>query len=873
MDKITVLTHPTNRLAKLWKQDGSIAAYDNAKYYRLQQIEVADIHELSKLLTKLEKKPRSCIIRGEFVGVERSKQEDPEYEEGSVRRITENFNDRPLHTVLIEVDDFTPMMADPVGDPIDAITEFVESELPKCFHKASYHWQLSNSAGHEKYDGHLKVHLWFWLKTPYTSSQLLAWVRHSNIKIDASVMNPVQIHYTSNPVFEDGVVDPVPVRSGFVQGHDEVELTIPEEALNNSAVVGGRRHKLNLAAEKDPVARMIVNKGMLKSMRQDGGMNIVCPREHLHTGGSGETSTIYYPNNTGGYVVGNFKCLHSHCVDAKRGDFLEALGYTDPDEDIESELFTGVEEAPIEGQLVENEESLLKKWLNRIEGTSNPDNLRESICKRISQDSKINFAEREIIAQAISKKTKALGVPMRLDIIRKMVELSRDAKDDEKPEAPEWMKDYVYVTSVDKFYRFDSDEWLTAQGFNAKFTRFVPMDENGNRMAASHYALTVYQMPTVRRGIYMPTVDAKIFQFQGEDAVNLYRPSTVPQAVKSLTKEDKEDIEFVRKHIDMICDGREFVTRHLTQWLAHNVQHPGVKIRWSPIIKGIQGDGKSQLANVLRVAMGTENVRDVSPKVLHTDFNGYAEGACVNSLEEIKMTGHNRHDVLNALKPLVTNDVIPIHRKGQDEYNAMNVTNYVAFTNYADALPLESEDDRRWFVVFTPFNSLGELTLKTGDNQAYFDNLDRIIRNKGGVLRKWLMDVPLDGFNPNGRAPHTEEKVTMVMNSQSDIEQIVLDIIKEGCAGVSVDVLSSHELTRAVREAGHDTDFNNGRRISQILMKLGYKKQVGKAASRVKWNGQLHWIWVKNTSNFKSIDQIREALNKTLAEVEFGLDD
>ncbi|WP_171252735.1 hypothetical protein, partial [Acinetobacter baumannii] len=42
------------------------------------------------------------------------------------------------------------------------------------------------------------------------------------------VFNTVQIHYTASPIFERGIDDPVPVRSGFVEGlfGDVVSLEI-----------------------------------------------------------------------------------------------------------------------------------------------------------------------------------------------------------------------------------------------------------------------------------------------------------------------------------------------------------------------------------------------------------------------------------------------------------------------------------------------------------------------------------------------------------------------------------------------------------------------------------------------------------------------
>ncbi|MFE8348313.1 MAG: hypothetical protein ABGU97_11295 [Xylella fastidiosa subsp. multiplex] len=36
-DSITVLKHPVNTLAKTWRADGSVKAYDNAKFFQVEQ--------------------------------------------------------------------------------------------------------------------------------------------------------------------------------------------------------------------------------------------------------------------------------------------------------------------------------------------------------------------------------------------------------------------------------------------------------------------------------------------------------------------------------------------------------------------------------------------------------------------------------------------------------------------------------------------------------------------------------------------------------------------------------------------------------------------------------------------------------------------
>lgn len=229
-DTIAVLHHAKYQLAKLWKADGSILAYDenNPKTFRLEEARVANIEELSALLTRIETDSQACVIRGRYVGDEIACREPDArtLRKGQVFRRKSSFADQPLHSVLIEVDDFTPVASDPVTEPVDAIGEYIAT-LPEPFKSASFHWQLSNSAGHPKKKGKLKVHLWFWLATPRTSAELKAWAKAIELPADKAVLDEVQIHYTAAPMFEDGVVDPVPARSGFVRGErDVVELDI-----------------------------------------------------------------------------------------------------------------------------------------------------------------------------------------------------------------------------------------------------------------------------------------------------------------------------------------------------------------------------------------------------------------------------------------------------------------------------------------------------------------------------------------------------------------------------------------------------------------------------------------------------------------------
>lgn len=314
-DFISILTHAVNPATKTWKTNGEIVAAEDVKYFTHRLHRVEGITELSDLLTSLEKQTKSQLIRGSFVGSAVAQQRDPEFQKGKVRRANDYFDDQPLHTVLIDIDGYH-----------GTIDEFIRVRLPHEFHDVSYHWQFSSSMGHHsKAAEGMRAHVWFWLDSSLTSAQLKAYAKEVSLPADMALFQPVQAHYTANPIFEPGCVDPIDVRSGFVEGIvDTVHLTVSEQAM--AAIPGAAPAQVLLdIAESDPVLISMQDRGMVISKARDA-YNIVCPYDDEHSGKTADSSTQYFLANTGGHSQSHFKCLHASCEGRMRSEFLHALG-------------------------------------------------------------------------------------------------------------------------------------------------------------------------------------------------------------------------------------------------------------------------------------------------------------------------------------------------------------------------------------------------------------------------------------------------------------------------------------------------------------------------------------------------------------------
>jgi Family of unknown function (DUF5906)/Primase C terminal 2 (PriCT-2) len=501
-----------------------------------------------------------------------------------------------------------------------------------------------------------------------------------------------------------------------------------------------------------------------------------------------------------------------------------------------------------------------RKWKEVIEAADDDFRLRENICPQIAKDHALGVDERMQLADLLFVRFKTLGAKLPIASCRKLIEQRKPRKQAEDITRPAWAKDWVYVTDEDQFYRTDSEEWLSMQGFRAKFNRLSIGDQDGN-VDAARDALDNLEIPTVTRPLYLPWA-GPMFDHDGVACVNTYRPSSVPLPADKITPRGQLAIDAVKRHMGLLFNGRSEVVETIMSWIAHNVQKPGIKIRWAPLIKGVQGDGKTLLGTLVTSVMGQANVKNVSPHALASTFTSWAEGSCVAVLEEVRIIGHNRYDIFNALKPYITNDMVPIVGKGSNEKGScVNVTNYMGFTNFNDALPMD-DGDRRWMVIFSPFADIAELAAAVGgDSEAYFNSLFELITSQRADLRRFFLDYPIAAsFRPNGKAPHTEEREMMIGMSMSDDEAALRHVLSAGGFGIGQRVLASSYVSAALAASGSETIFQTSA-LSKALTKMGWAK----VPERLRWRDKTETIWLRGfvVSGELRTRKLREELDAT----------
>lgn len=407
------------------------------------------------------------------------------------------------------------------------------------------------------------------------------------------------------------------------------------------------------------------------------------------------------------------------------------------------------------------------------------------------------------------------------------------------------LREWVFLAFDKEFYNIRTRERISRESFNLAKARLVPEIEveiPGStdfkvKVPKPDVALVSHLSgEVVYSTMYAPHLYEEgrpfnpFFQVDGVWYVNSFSPDDLPNTDPNWR--DHHAWRDIQEYFDKVYGAN---AKYLIQWIAYNVRFPGRKILWAPILVGVEGAGKSTVADITRAALGARNVLEIFSTSISSPFNAWAEGACVRVLEEIRIPGESRYEAMNKLKPAITNQRIEIVAKGKDGREVLNVTNYIAMSNHDDALPL-TENDRRWSVFRAKFKSREHMLAETGDE--WWSRVHAAYRDHPEVIRGWLLDgVDLSDFNPRIAPDTGEAKALMIEAARSHAEADVMEAIALGGEGVSETVLATDCLNARVKEMGGRTLSTTT--LANILRGLGWTKFEG----RVKWKGAARRVY------------------------------
>lgn len=469
--------------------------------------------------------------------------------------------------------------------------------------------------------------------------------------------------------------------------------------------------------------------------------------------------------------------------------------------------------------------------------------------REAAREAEIDSMDRSSLALIAQERRNAItGTKTSLSEVKKAIAFAPKAIE----KIPRWCESWVYDISDDKFYNTAAKISTSKQGFDAMYdreavTRKDVIDGKMNpTQSASNLALVMYRIPHVAGRRFSPGDDS-LYTEHGLKYANTYAEHEIPELPTTEYPRDKQNVRRVQRHIEhLLANPRE--QRMFLDWISWVVQNPGKHANFGMLLQGVQGDGKTFWAELLRAVMGVSNVTMLNAKILHSDFTDWAAGQCVACVEEVRLINEiNKYEVLNRIKPFTTNNIIEIHPKGKAIINVKNTTSYLLFSNYKDALPID-DNDRRFMIFFSRWQARQALTEFKQEHPDYYIKLYETIGQSAGALRAWLLGhQQSEDFNPLGDAPDTPARQTMIRKAMPAFIQQIDDMIvdnKEVC--VSAELLDVTTLTDVMQS--RQLDVPPPKTMSSMLERHGYEM-----LGRFKVEDRLHTFWSKSPDHFRTV--------------------
>jgi hypothetical protein len=495
-------------------------------------------------------------------------------------------------------------------------------------------------------------------------------------------------------------------------------------------------------------------------------------------------------------------------------------------------------------------ESSFSKVLEWMEGCATSSELLEQGVKRILAAPQLSSMQEDMLVDKIRTCVKRRfgdsidKAAIRKDLLRLREKIKEQSRPKEKLKEPMWARGLCYVTATEQFFRQRTGEKYTANALNCAYARhLLPTEEQLKELNREitpaafatpivpprDYALNTLLLPTVTDYSYDPGNPTEMFFIErGIKWVNTYSP-TYPELDHANSSNAGA---LFQQHLQNLIAEDDY-RRVLIDFMAFIVQFPGRKMRWAVLIQGAEGCGKTLLAEAMKAVLGKEHVKTIDGQTVMSGWNDWAFGYQLVVLEEVRVQGANRYDIMNHLKPWITNDDIPINEKFRSSRDVRNISNYMMFSNHHAALAL-TNNDRRYFVVKSPLQTKAQVKALGHD---YFPTIFRMIRERPGALRAWLAEWEISPtFDPDGHAPSTIYAQQMAEDSATDLLSAVRRLMLEGDYPLlQYDIVSAKMLVDVLELEGLRV---TGQQVAHVLREEGFT-QLGRHA----FGDERHYLW------------------------------
>lgn len=512
-----------------------------------------------------------------------------------------------------------------------------------------------------------------------------------------------------------------------------------------------------------------------------------------------------------------------------------ALSVTDPNEMDRAEWLAMSAAVKQAGWSLTDEESLFRKWNEWCARYSENDEAENRKMWNSIKDSEVGWPtiEKRTTVRAYMQFGNKDSAPAEKQYTPPMP--SDDVSDDSEVDPSQfgemldaqeykiWFKNCFFIEREGKIFT-SSSRFMNSTQFNGRYGGKQFIITSGGKVTDEAWKAatrsTVWSIPKVDHVRFLPHEKpyAVVEDDLGRKGLNTYKPAKIEHMEGDVTLW----FEHVSKIIPDANDRKIWF-----DYLAYCVKFPGRKIPWAPMLQSVEGVGKSVFFEVMRHALGDTYVyRPKAPELVSSGskFNAWMRSKLMIVVDEIKID--ERRELIEILKPMITEDRVEIQSKGVDQEMEDNVANWLFFSNYKDAIPI-NENGRRYAIFYSAIQTKSEL-FEAGMNQDYFTKLWNWLREENGFqyITHWLLNYQIEEGEIAVRAPETTSYKEAIKISRSPMEIVIQDAIEDGLQGFRGGYVSSIAVMNRVKASGIRQP--SVRAIQTVMETMGYI-ELGKA--------------------------------------------
>lgn len=416
-------------------------------------------------------------------------------------------------------------------------------------------------------------------------------------------------------------------------------------------------------------------------------------------------------------------------------------------------------------------------------------------------------------------------------------------------------ENFVFFAPSNVFlYRPTLSEW----GATSVDAAVSPINEQGKIIKATEWLkknqlCTSMTCDPLLDDDYIPGYDCRdgeIVRIEGAALFNAFRRATIEMGDPNLAQ---PFLEHVYNVFPRAGDGRQFL-----DYMAHRVQHPGIKPRFSLLIAGDQGVGKDTAIEMCIPAIGSWNVSNISAAHLESPFNEYASSVLIRISEQATQKDLNKWGFNEAVKVLIAGspDFVKINPKYGQKHSIRMFCGVIITTNHLLSAIYIPEDDRRYDVIEAATKR--EMGLEEDTSRiSYFEGLwDWYKRGGDTHIAAFLHARDLSRFSPENGQRKTHAHRAVVCQSYT-ADEWLSDILDEKG---EPDIITTIEILDKMSDA----EKKKPGKIQPALLRKGYHivHNADRRDGRWRLHGKVYKVF--SSKEDCSLHDIEEHIKKII---------